>query len=407
MIAQLKLSPPCRNLARAGGRIIHLVLDGAGGLHDAATGKTALELAHTPHLDRVTRSAACGQLELLSPGIKPGSVPGHLALFGYDPLKFHLERGVLAAMEINFDLRDGDIAARVNFATIKANGHISDRQPEGISTALARRLCKKIRTAVERDFDGEYFLEPVGEHRAVLVLRGSNLAADIHDTDPQSNGVPPREPEARSVAARGTAQLLRSFLAGVHAVLDDEDQGNAMLLRGFQRYTPLPTLYQRFRLQGICIAQSPLYRGLSRLLGMDVTAVPDHLDSAFDLLARHYKEAHNFYLLHARVAGDEDADTDLARKVAVIEAVDRHIPALLELHPEVLVVSTDHSTRVGIAGHSWHPVPVLIYAPGTHADAVEHFNEAACRRGGLGLLPGKLLMGLALAHATRLSQFGA
>ncbi|MDT8387538.1 MAG: phosphoglycerate mutase [Thiogranum sp.] len=407
MIAQLKLSPPGRNVSRAGGRIVHLVLDGAGGLRDAATGKTALELAHTPHLDRVTRTAACGQLELVSPGIRPGSVPGHLALFGYDPLKFHLERGVLAAIEINFDLRDGDIAACVNFATIRANGDISDRRPEGISTALARRLCKKIRTAVKLDFDGEYFLEPVGEHRAVLVLRGRNLAADIHDTDPQSTGVPPREPEARSVAARSTAQLLRSFLADVHTVLDDEDQGNAMLLRGFQRYTPLPTLDQRFGLQGMCIARSPLYRRLSRLLGIDVTAAPDDLDSTFELLAQHYNEAHNFYLLHAKVAGDAVAETDFACKVAVLEAVDRHIPALLKLHPEVLVVSTDHSTCVGIAGHSWHPVPVLIYAPGTHADAVDHFDEVACRRGGLGLLPGKLLMGLALAHATRLSQFGA
>lgn len=390
-----------------GGRIIYLVLDGAGGLRDGASGKTALEQAHTPHLDKLMRESACGLLELVGPGITPGSGPGHLALFGYDPLHYRLGRGVLAALGIGFDLHEGDVAARINFATVDSWNRITDRRAGRISSSLNQRLCERIRNAVQLDFDGEYFLETVAEHRAALVLRGKNLAADIRDTDPQTTGVPPRAPEVKSESARQTVDLVQSFIAQAFDVLAAEAPANAILLRGFERYAPFPTLQQRFALKGLCIAKYPMYRGLSRLLGMEVATAPDNLDAAFELLGEHYKKAHNFYFLHVKGTDKGGEDGDFANKVAVIEQVDALLPGILALKPDVVVVTADHSTPAAMAAHSWHPVPVMIHAASARADGILHFDEYACRGGGLGLRPGLHLMGLALAHAGRLRKFGA
>lgn len=394
-------------LVRDGGRIVYLVLDGAGGLRDRTTGKTALEMARTPNLDRIMRYSACGLLELVGPGITPGSGPGHLALFGYDPLHYRLGRGVLSALGIDFDLRAGDVAARINFATIDDAGRITDRRAGRLSTETNRRLCERLQHAVQLKFDGTWFLETVAEHRAVLVLRGAGLADDLADTDPQTTGVPPRDPKARSDAARPTAELVRDFVKQAHDVLAGEAPANAILLRGFQRHVPLPSLQERFALRGLCVAHYPMYRGLSRLLGLEVADAPQSLDASFDLLARRYGEGHDFCFLHVKGTDKCGEDGDFQGKVAVIEDTDRRLPDLLDLQPDVLVVTADHSTPAAMAAHSWHPVPVLIHAAGARADGIGHFDEYACRSGGLGLRPGLHLMGLALAHAGRLNKFGA
>ena len=395
-------------LAGDGKRIVYMVLDGAGGLRNASTGKTALELADTPNIDKLVRTSACGQLELVGPGITPGSGPGHLALFGYDPLQFRLGRGVLAALGIDFGLRDGDVAARINFATIDKNGQITDRRAGRISSEINRKLCNKLRSAVRLDFDGEYFLETVAEHRAVLVLRGENLAADIQDTDPQTTGVPPQEPTPKSDASRRTASLLRSFLAQAHELLADDSPANALLMRGFDRYAPFPGLRERFALNGLCIASYPMYRGLSRLLGMELAPRPKDLPDTFSLFNELYKQSsHDFYFLHVKGTDKSGEDGDFASKVAVIEEVDSLLPALIALKPDVLVLTADHSTPASMAAHSWHPVPVLIHAATARADDITHFDEYSCRGGGLGLRPGTHIMGLALAHAGRLRKFGA
>ena len=407
MSAPSDISSVWEELARAGGRIVYLVLDGAGGLRDGANGRTALEMARTPNLDRVMRDSACGLLELVGPGITPGSGPGHLALFGYDPLRFRLGRGVLSALGIDFDLREGDVAARINFATVDGEGRVTDRRAGRISSETNRRLCDRLRDAVHLDFDGEWFLETVAEHRAVLVLRGANLAGEIQDTDPQATGVPPREPVALSAAARPTAELAHAFIGQARDVLAGEKSANAVLLRGFHRHAPLPTLQERFGLKGLCIAHYPMYRGFSRLLGLDVATVPESLDAAFGLLAERFGNGHDFYFLHVKGTDKHGEDGNMQGKVAVIEAVDRLLPGLLDLQPDVLVVTADHSTPAVMAAHSWHPVPVLIRAASARADGIGHFDEYACRGGGLGLRPGLHLMGLALAHAGRLNKFGA
>lgn len=394
-------------LQRDGGRIVYLVLDGAGGLRNGIEGRTALESARMPNLDRIAPASACGLLELVGPGITPGSGPGHLALFGYDPLRHPLGRGLLSAAGIDFDLREGDIAARVNFASFDSEDRVTDRRAGRISSGTNRRLCESLRESVELDFDGEWFLETVAEHRAALVLRGKGLAGDVGDTDPQREGVPAIEPEALTEAAQATAELARSFASQARRILADEAQANGVLLRGFGQHVPLPSLQARFGMRGLCIARYPMYRGLSRLLGLEVAAAPDTLEGVFDTLAARFGEGHDFHFVHVKGTDTRGEDGDFEGKVAVLEAVDRLLPRLLELQPDVVVVTSDHSTPASLRSHSWHPVPLLIWAASARADGIVHFDEYACRTGGLGLRPGLHLMGLALAHAGRLRKFGA
>ena len=394
-------------LVRGGGRIVYLVLDGVGGLRDGILGKTALEAARMPNLDELAPAAACGLLEMVGPGITPGSGPGHLALFGYDPLHYRLGRGLLSAAGIEFDLREGDVAARVNFATFDTEGRVTDRRAGRISSETNRRLCARLRESVQLDFDGEWFLETVAGHRAVLVLRGDGLAGDVGDTDPQEEGLPPAEPEALTGQAQASAELARSFAGKARSVLADEQQANGVLLRGFGRHAPLPSLASRFGLRGLCIARYPMYRGLSRLLGLEVAAAPDTLEGVFDTLSARFGDGHDFCFVHVKGTDTRGEDGDFEGKVAVLEAVDRLLPRLLELRPDVLVVTADHSTPASLSGHSWHPVPLMIQSASARADGIGHFDEYACRGGGLGLRPGLHLMGLALAHAGRLRKFGA
>ncbi|MGJ3248413.1 MAG: 2,3-bisphosphoglycerate-independent phosphoglycerate mutase [Elainellaceae cyanobacterium] len=388
-------------------KIIYLILDGLGGLRSSEHGGTELEVAKTPNLDQLTRHSSCGLLEIVGPGITPGSGPGHLALFGYDPLKYRVGRGVLSALGIDFDLQHGDIAARINFATIAPDGTVSDRRAGRIPTDLNKRLCDKIRSKVALDFEGDYFLTTVSEHRAVLVLRGDGLGDALNDTDPQTTGVAPRDPIAETKEAQKTVDLVTSFVEQVKDVLADEDPANMVLMRGFERYQPLPSLRDRFGLRGVCIADYPMYRGVSRLIGMDVAPRPGGMEKRFDALQSVYGDEYDFYFLHVKKSDSEGEDADFLGKVDVLEHVDQVLPQVLALKPDVIVVAADHSTPATLGGHSWHPVPFLVAAESARIDPIDRFDEYSCAQGMLGLRPGVHLMGLALAHARRLRKFGA
>lgn len=394
-------------LKTPGGRILYLILDGLGGLPSESTGRTALDDADTPHLDDLARDSSCGLLEMVGPGITPGSGPGHLALFGYEPLRWRIGRGVLSALGIDFPLQAGDLAARVNFATLDADGNISDRRAGRIATDLSRRLCEKVRAAVSLDFDGELFFESESEHRAVLVLRGDGLSDDLPDSDPQTTGRPPVEVTASQAGAEKSAALVRDFLRQAHAALADEAPANGLLLRGLQCYEPLPSLEQRFGLRGLCLAEYPMYRGLSRLLGMEVARPPKGIEGLFSAVEAHWSDDFDFCFMHVKGTDSAGEDGDHERKLGVIEAVDAQLPRLLSLRPDVLVISGDHSTPSLMAAHSWHPVPVLLHAHRARLGDATRFDETACLTGALGLRPGWHLMGLALAHAGRLKKFGA
>lgn len=395
-------------LVTDGGRIVLLVMDGGAGLPHPSTGETALQTANTPNLDALAQAGANGMLELVGPGITPGSGPGHLALFGYDPLRFRLGRGVLSALGIDFPLQEGDVAARVNFATFDINGKVKDRRAGRIATGLNQRLCRMVMDDLDLDFDGEIFLETESEHRAVLVLRGRDLSDDLPDSDPQRVGVPPLEVEARSPEAERTAGVVRAFLHQANALLDGEEPANGLLLRGFQRYAPIPSLQQRFGLRGLCLAGYPMYRGLSRLLGMAVTHEHEQLPGQIDILRRRYgQDDRNFFFLHVKATDKAGEDGAHEEKIHAIEMVDAQLPRIMEMQPDVLAITADHSTPAIMAAHSWHPVPIVLHSPYVRRDGVGFFNEIDCARGSLGLRPGVHLMGLALANAGRLKKYGA
>ncbi len=390
-----------------GGKIIYLVLDGLGGIPHPDTGCTELQAANTPNFDALAKQSSCGLLEIVGPGITPGSGPGHLTLFGYDPIQYRVGRGVLSALGIDFDLQPGDVAARVNFATIDDAGMVKDRRAGRIETDLNRRLTEKIRDQVSLDFEGTFFFETVSEHRAVLVLRGEGLSGKLQDTDPQATGIPPQEVKANHDDAEKTALLVQSFLRQVKQVLAAEDPANIVLLRGFERYEPLPSLKDRFALKGICIADYPMYRGVSRLIGMDVVAPPGGLEQRFEKLASIYGDDYDFYFIHVKKTDSLGEDADFASKVAKLEQVDQLLPQITGLNPDVLVVTADHSTPAVMGRHSWHPVPVMLRAQYTRVDQVDRFDDYACAKGMLGLRPGTHLLGLALANAGRMQKYGA
>ncbi|MBE9045574.1 2,3-bisphosphoglycerate-independent phosphoglycerate mutase [Pleurocapsales cyanobacterium LEGE 10410] len=390
-----------------GGKIVYVVLDGVGGLPDKERGGTELQVAKTPNLDKLAKRSSCGLLEVVAPGVTPGSGPGHLTLFGYHPLKYRLGRGVLSSLGIDFDLQEGDIAARANFATIDGEGKISDRRAGRIATKLNQRLCQKIRDKVHLDFGGEFFFKTVSEHRAVLVLRGESLGGDLPDTDPQRTGIPPQQLQANSKASAKTARLVNSFIEQVKDILIDELPANMVLLRGFEKYHSLPSLRARFKLKGVCIADYPMYRGVSRLLGMDVLPHPGGMEKRFQALSNCYGDDYNFYFLHVKKTDSYGEDADFDHKVQLIESVDRLMPQVTALKPDVLVVTADHSTPAVMGRHSWHPVPVMLAAATAKIDSVSSFDEYACMQGSLGTRPGVHLMGLALANAGRLQKFGA
>ena len=390
-----------------GGRIVYLVLDGLGGIPHPATGCTELQAANTPNLDALAQESSCGLLEIVGPGITPGSGPGHLTLFGYDPIRYRVGRGVLSALGIDFELQPGDVAARANFATVDQKGRVTDRRAGRIATELNRQLTQKIRDHVSLDFAGTFFFETVSEHRAVLVLRGDNLSGQLPDTDPQSTGIPPEKPKAKTEDAKKTALLVQSFLRQAAEILADEDPANMVLLRGFERFEPLPSLQQRFALKGVCIADYPMYRGVSRLIGMDVVPRPGGLDERFNVLSSIYGEDYDFYFLHVKKTDSLGEDADFDSKVAKLEHVDKLLPQVTDLNPDVLVVTADHSTPAVMGRHSWHPVPVMLKGKYARVDDVERFDDYACAKGMLGLRPGTHLMGLALANAGRMQKFGA
>jgi len=398
---------------KEGGTIIYLVMDGVGGLADPDKYGTELQVAATPNLDQIARGSACGLLEMVGPGITPGSGPGHLALFGYDPLAYRLGRGILSAMGVDFDLQEGDVAARINFATMDGAGKIIDRRAGRIDTETNRHLCSQIKESIRlQDFDGEWYLETISEHRAVFVLRGPNLSGDLKDTDPQTAGRPPLRPEPlhRNRNAQRTAKIVQSFVDQARDCLSAEDKANMVVMRGFGRYEQIPTLEARFGLEGLCVAFYPMYRGLSRLLGMETIKPPkieDGLEGSFRALEGIYGDRYTFYFLHVKKTDSTGEDGDFESKVKAIEAVDRLIPRVVNLNPDVLVVTGDHSTPALMKSHSWHPVPVMIHSRFARTDDVKTFDEYACQQGSLGLRPGIHVMGLALAHAGRLRKFGA
>ena len=386
-------------------KIIFLILDGVGGLPLPGGDKTELEAADTPNLDRLIKKSTCGLLDPIGYGITPGSGPAHLALFGYDPVKNNVGRGILSAAGINFPMTEKDLFMRVNFATIDDSGLVIDRRAGRIDDETNKRLCRKLQENI-RLKSHEVFFETEKEHRALIVLRGDNLREEIEETDPQKVGAPPISPEPLKPEAAETAAIIAELTEKTKDVLSDEEKANMILLRGYAKYRRYPGLKERFGLNPLAIANYPMYRGIARLLGMTVNTLTETIESEFAALRENY-EKYDFFFLHIKPTDSRGEDGDFDAKVKVIEEVDSFLPVITELRPDVLVVTGDHSTPALLASHSWHPVPVLLSSDTCRPDNVERFGERECIHGGLGRMPMVYLMGIILAHAKRLAKFGA
>ncbi len=386
-------------------KIVFLIIDGLGGLAMEGKGGTELQVARTPNLDALAAHSICGLLDPVAPGITPGSGPAHLALFGYDPVRWNIGRGVLSALGIEFPLQENDVAARGNFATLDAQGKVVDRRAGRISTETTRRLCQKIREAV-RLSPVEYFLEPVKDYRVALVLRGEGLHDGLTDTDPQALGVAPLPCQATDPQAEETARRVNRFLSQAREVLAGEEKANIILLRGFAKYRRYPSMEERFGLRCLAIANYPMYRGLARLVGMELHPVCEDMRGEFAALSERYREF-DYFFLHVKEPDSRGEDGDFEAKVRILEEVDALVPEITNLTPDVLVVTGDHSTPSKLRSHSWHPLPVLLHSTYARVDEVGRFDEISCIRGGLGRQPMVNLMSLALAHALRLTKYGA
>ena len=384
--------------------ILLVVLDGLGGYADAARG-TELEEAHTPHLDRLAADGAVGLVEPVGPGITPGSGPGHLGLFGYDPLEYELGRGALSAAGLDVELKPGDVAARGNLATLDASGAIVDRRAGRIPDDEADEVVQRQRDGVR--IDGvEVLFTPEAQHRVLVVLRGDGLDPRVSDTDPQTTGGPPPAPRPLVPEADRTAEAVAELDRQVRTVLAGHPKANALLLRGFDSHRELPSMRERYGLTPAAVAVYPMYRGIARLVGMEVLPRPTDLDGQLGQLREHWGRF-DFFFLHHKPTDSAGEDGDFERKVAAIENLDRAVPALRDLGPDVIVVTGDHSTPSQMAAHSWHPVPALIWADRVGRDEATRFGERWCRAGGLGLRPTKDLLAIALACAGRLAKYGA
>ena len=387
-------------------KIVLLVLDGLGGLPMHEEGQTELEAAHTPHLDQLAAGAICGLQQPVAPGITPGSGPAHLGLFGYNPLRYQVGRGVLSALGVDFDLQPNDVAARGNFCTVES-GVVADRRAGRISSDKGEELCRLLD---EIELPGvEIFVRPVKEYRFLLVLRGQGLSGALADTDPQEVGEEPLPAEALDLSeeAERTAKLVDQFTGQAREILADHYPANMVLLRGFAQRPDWPQFPDAFHLRAAAIAQYPMYRGVARLVGMETLPAGVTVQDEFDALAAHWDD-YDFFYLHVKRIDSAGEDGDFERKVELIEEADELLPRLLALDPDVVIVTGDHSTPALLKYHSWHPVPVLLWSDHCRADEVQRFGERACMAGGLGpQIPSTRLMPLALANALRLKKYGA
>ena len=385
-------------------KIVMLVADGLGGLPMTPGGKTELETATTPNLDALAKIGVQGGSIPVCPGIAPGSGPGHLGLFGYDPIQHLIGRGALEATGIGFELQPGDVAARGNFCTLDAAGKIVDRRASRIPTEESAPLAVRLREVKIPGY--ETFVEPVKEHRFVVVFRGPGLAGNVKDTDPQATGVPPLAAEAADPASQKAADIANQWIAAATKLLAGEKKANGLTLRGFAGRPHLASYEEVYGLKAAAIAVYPMYKGLARLVGMDIVGRVQTLAEQIDTLEANWSK-YDFFFIHFKYTDSTGEDGNFDAKVKRIEELDAIVPRITALKPAVLIVTGDHSTPSYLRSHSWHPVPTLLVSDCCRPDGHTTFGENTAARGGLGQFEAKYLMALALSNAGRMTKYGA
>ena len=388
-------------------KIVLLVLDGLGGLPDPASGLTELQTARLPNLDRIAARSSLGRMEVVAPGVTPGSGPAHLALFGYHPFTVEFGRGALEALGRGFDLRPDDLAARANYATVEPNDVVADRRAQRPPDEENRRLCAKLVAGLGDGVAGvEAQVLPGKEHRFTIVFRGANLDAALNDNDPQREGRPLLAIEAQRPEATHAAEVVNEFLQRARTILADEPVANGMLLRGFSGLPSVMPFGERYGLRAGAIAAYPMYRGVARMVGMEVLGTPKNFGEEMELLEERLDD-YDFFYVHFKGTDTAGHSGLFAEKVKQLQIADSFIPRIEALKPEVLIVTGDHSTPCIHSEHSWHPVPTLIHSALSLPAGERPFTEAGTMAGDLGIFPAPHLLPLALAHASRMNKFGA
>jgi len=386
-------------------KIVLLVADGIGDL-PSENNKTVLERAFIPNLDKLASKSACGLTDPISCGITPGSGPAHLSLFGYDPIKYQIGRGVLEALGIGMELTSRDLACRGNFATIDESGIITDRRAGRIPTELNEKICRIMQNKISRIRGVEIIIKPGKEHRFVVVFRGKDLKEGLSDADPQAVGEKLKYTKPLNQEAGKAAKIINEFIDKAVEALKEHSPANAVLLRGFAKHPGLPTMKELFKLNPAAIATYPMYNGLAKLVGMEILDAGDTIEKEFKTLKENYQK-YDFFYLHIKKTDSYGEDGNYKKKLEIIEEVDKYIPLVLDLKPDVLVVTGDHSTPAIMKGHSWHPNPFMLFSKYIRVDDAKKFNEKECVKGGLGKFPSVDILPLILANALKLQKFGA
>src|SRR6058998_340897 len=369
---------------KTGAKLVLLVLDGIGDVATREQGYlTPLEAAATPNLDSLSKGSAQGRMLPVAPGITPGSGPGHLALFGYDPLEFQVGRGVIEALGLGLELRSGDIAARANFCTLDTTGIVTDRRAGRIETVACEELCALLAKKVKKVADAEVMIKPGKGHRFVVLFRGKGLEGPLTDADPHREGarVPKAEPiDKKSVKAKKTAKLVAEFYKAALPVIARKKPANGILLRGIAHQPEIPTFEERYKLKAACIAVYPMYKGLAQLVGMRKLEGSLTIAQQFERYLAEY-DSYNFFFIHYKYTDMHGEDGHFEGKKKAIEDFDAALPILLKKKPDVLAITGDHSTPCAVKGHSWHPQPVLLHSALSGSDKLERFRSEERRVG--------------------------
>ncbi len=387
-----------------------IVMDGLG---DIATRSqrylTPLEAAATPNLDALTKDSAQGRMIPVAPGITPGSGPGHLGLFGYDPLEFQVGRGVIEALGLGIDLKPGDVAARANFCTLDAKGIVTDRRAGRIETEVCEELCKLLSQKVKKVGDAEVIIKAGKGHRFVVIFRGKGLEGPLTDADPHHEGaaIPVVRPvDAKSAGAKKAAKLVAAFYAAALPIIAKKKPANGFLMRGIAHQPAIATFQERYRMKAACIAVYPMYKGLAQLVGMTKLEGTQTIAQQFERYVAEY-DNYDYFFIHYKYTDMHGEDGNFEAKKKAIEEFDAALPILLRKKPEVLAITGDHSTPCAVKGHSWHPQPVLLHSPLSGSDKLERFTETGANSGSLGIFESKFLIRLMQANAKAFDKFGA
>ena len=391
-------------------KLVLLVLDGLG---DIATKEqnylTPLEAARTPNLDQIAKNSAQGRMIPVAPGITPGSGPGHLGLFGYDPLEFQVGRGVIEALGLGVELKPGDVCARANFATLDEKGIVTDRRAGRIATEVCEKLCALLAAKVKKIGDTEIIIRAGKEHRFVVIFRGKGLEGPLTDADPNREGfkIPEVKPRDENNAGQEKmAALIADFYKAALPVIAREKPANGFLMRGIAHQPHIPLFKDRYLLKPAALAVYPMYKGLSQLVGMEKIEGPQTIAEQFERYLKEY-DHYDFFFIHYKYTDKYGEDGNFLAKMKAIEDFDAALPILLQKKPDVLAITGDHSTPCALHGHSWHPQPVLLHSECSGSDKLERFTETGANLGSLGVMEAKFLMRLMQANARAFDKFGA